>query len=156
MDWRLYSNFNSYPTPPPQRYYFRNVARPGLKLVLARVRTIEALNGVDTDSGWSAWDQFVPFFFMQDGFAARDSADPGGPLVQTMDCMIEVAAGIGRPWKIIWRDLITDLSDSSTSYSSEQSQILIPGSSVTVTYDASDGFSKAFHSGCLLIPAEGS
>lgn len=152
MDWRLYSNINSHPSPPPVRPLMPRVrCCDDAKLTLARVRTLTTFIGGSTDSGWTDWEYFTPTYWMAVGFAINA---PGN--VQTSEHRIEIAAGIGRPWKIVWIDKITTVPGGVVSYSSPQEQIVKPGDSFTVNYSAASNTQLEFYSALLLIPAEGS
>lgn len=157
MIWRTFQNYNSHPGAPPPRAKLKPVEQGPYKSVyiprhtLIRLKFIRTYTtGIVEDAGWSAWNVYnVGVDWLLGGGSQLD----GGFGYKT-ECFIEVAAGIGRPWKLIWRDALTDLSDSSVSYTSYE-RLFMPGDSASVLYDAADGFSLAMHSAAALIPADG-
>lgn len=148
MNWRTQTNYNSHAGAPPRRRQLRPV-HVG-RSMLARIRTIQTYNsGSPTDSGWSSWGNY-DLGWLISGYGTR----AGASWTKT-EYFIDVAAGIGRPWKILWIDKVTNNSTGAVSYTSEQSQVFVPGSSASVMYDAVDGTTLRLHSALVLIPADG-
>ena len=121
-----------------------------LRETLVRLRTIITTDADVTDSGWGDWNSFISVDWLLPGYASRF----GSSFTKT-ECLIEVADGIGRPWKLIWRDMITDGTTFDVSYSSENEQLFLPGTTASVTYDAADGTYLQFGTGAALVPADG-
>lgn len=123
------------------------------RMTLARVRTITTTNVDSTDSDWSPWG-YVNVAEGLDWLLPGYSTTAGSSFTKT-EVMIQTAAGIGRPWKIIWRDRITNHSTGVVTYSSDDEQLLLPGDSASRLYDAADGTTLQLESAAVLIPADG-
>lgn len=149
MSWRTVQNVGSHPGAPPRRDALTIITRD--RLTLARSRRIETDNtGVVSDTGWGAWGSAgVDLGWVDFGLAARF----GSSWVK-FDFMIETTAGIGRPWKVIWRKKITDVPTFAVSYTSDEEQVLMPGDSLTITIDATNGTYQQFGTGVVLVIAD--
>lgn len=149
MSWRRVQNYNSHPGAPPPRTQIKVLTRN--RATLARSRTIVTDNtGPVSDSGWGAWGSVgVELGWISLGLMARF----GSSWIKT-ECLLETKAGIGRPWKLLWRYKIIDGTTSAVSYSSEEEQLLLPGDSLSILLDAPDGNYLQLGSGAALIIAD--
>lgn len=149
MSWRTVQNYNSHPGAPPSRSQVMILTRD--RETLARSRIIVTDNsGTVSDSGWGGWGSTsVGVDWISTAMAARF----GGSWTK-IECFIETAAGIGRPWKLVWRMKITDGTTFAVSYTSDEEQLLKPGDSLTITIDAADGTYQQLGSAAALIIAD--
>ena len=157
MIWRTFDNYGEHPGAPPTRAKLKPVERGPYKSVyiprhtLIRLKFIRTYtSGAVDDFGWGDWGESnVGSFLLQGG----GSSLSGGFGYKT-ECFIEVAADIGRPWKLTWQDELLDYSDGSTTYTSYE-RLFMPGDSASVLYDAPEGFRIQMYSAAALIPADG-
>ena len=151
-DWRTFTNYNSHPGAPPRRDYLKEVTTG--RMTLARMRTIQTdSSGTTIDSGWGAWG-YVNVAIGIDWLLPGYSSTAGSSWVKT-EVLIETAAGIGRPWNIIWRNQITNTIPSAVTYSTDEDQLLMPGDAASRLYDAANNTILQFESAAVLIIADG-
>lgn len=148
-DWRTAVDYGGHAGAPPPRAWLMPVTVN--RETLMRIRSIQTTDlGSSTDSGWSAWGTYgVGVDWLLPGY----SVTAGSSWTKT-EVLIQVAAGIGRPWKIIWTDKKTRTSDGALSYTDNE-QLLLPGTSVSILYDAPDGYTLQLYTAAALTPADG-
>lgn len=149
MSWRTLQNFGSHPGAPPPRNQLTFITRD--RFTLARTRRIETDNsGPVSDTGWSDWGAVgVGLSWLDTGIAARF-----GSSWNKIEFMIETAAGIGRPWKVVWRKKVTNGTTGAITYTGDEEQLLLPGSSFSILIDATSGTYQQFVSGLALVIAD--
>ncbi|MHB1079825.1 MAG: hypothetical protein ACYC67_10500 [Prosthecobacter sp.] len=149
MSWRTIQDYNSHPGAPARRDYLPVITRD--RLTLARSRTVITDNtGPVSDTGWGDWGSVgVDLSWIYSSEIGRF-----GSSWTKVDCMIEVAAGIGRPWQLLWRYKLRDGTTFAESYSAEESKLFLPGDSLTITLDAPDGSYLSLGSGAALVIAD--
>lgn len=150
MDWCTSIDYGGHPGAPPRRDALQAVTVN--RETLMRIRSIQTdSSGGTSDSGWSDWGVYgVGVDWLLPGY----SVTAGSSWVK-IELLIEVAAGIGRPWKIIWIDKITNNLTGAVSYSSESSQVFHPGDSASVLYDAANNTTQQIWTAAALLPADG-
>ena len=112
--WRTHTDYGGHPGAPPPRGYLPEVTTG--RLTLIRIRNVVTTNIGSTDSGWSDW---VTYSVGVDWLLPGYSTTAGSSFTKT-ECFIEVASGIGRPWKLIWRRKITNTITSAVTYGSDE------------------------------------
>ncbi len=147
--WRTLVNYGGQAGAPPVRAWLMSVSVN--RDTLMRIRSIQTNNaGLTDDSGWSVWGAYgVGVDWLLPGY----SSTAGSSWVKT-EVLIEVAAGIGRPWKIIWTDKITNNLTGTVSYADHE-QMFMPGTSVSILYDADNNTTLQLYTAAALTPADG-